>query len=137
MKENLDVFAARLRQLRIEKDWRQGDLAEQTGLGQSQICRFEKGDQAPTWDSLLLLSEALDCTVDYLVCKNAPRQRLTREEVDRWKLVETCLSMEASETFLLHLLTVVATKLFHKPVSKSREGALRMVQALIAEELET
>lgn len=137
MKQNFDVFAARLRELRWEKDWRQGDLAEESGLSQARISRYERGEQTPTADSLIKLSRALDCTVDYLVWQEAPRKRMTDEEVRRWELVEACLEMQESEAFLLQLLMLVAMKLLHTPASATRKGTLRLVQALVSEEMES
>lgn len=131
MKLNLDVFASRLRELRYEKNWRQGDLAAHSGVSQADVSRYERGERAPTGESLMKLCRALDCTMDYLVFEKATRRRLTEQELQRLDLVNTCLEMQESEAFLLQLMMAVAVKLMRKPPSPDRKGALRLVQALI------
>lgn len=137
MKQDLDVFAARLRELRWEKNWRQEDLAEKSGLTQADISRYECGERGPTGESMVKLCRALDCTMDYLMFEKAARRRLTAGELSRLELMETFLDLQESEGFLLQLLLMIAVKLLHKPPSPIRKGALRVVQTLIKGEGES
>jgi len=63
-----DKVAAR----RIEMKLSQRELAELCGTTQSAIARFERGGRPPRIDTLLRISEALDCE---LVVELRPRTR--------------------------------------------------------------
>ncbi|MDE7401183.1 MAG: helix-turn-helix domain-containing protein, partial [Clostridia bacterium] len=54
------IFAQRLKELRIESELTQVQLAEKVGCNQSMIARWEKGECEPTLSSLVKLSEILN-----------------------------------------------------------------------------
>lgn len=60
-------FPERLRRLRLEREWQQKDLAEISGIHRSQLSAYEIGRYRPSWEALIQLAEAIDCTVDYLM----------------------------------------------------------------------
>lgn len=69
-------FNERLKQLRLEKEWLQKDLAKKIGVGRTTITRYETGEISPDIDKLIELSNIFDCSLDYLLgksnVKNAP-----------------------------------------------------------------
>jgi transcriptional regulator with XRE-family HTH domain len=70
----------RIRQLRKERKWSQGDLATAVGGDAGQISRYENGHIAPSADAIVRLAEALDVSCDYLLLDDAPRRPLHAAE---------------------------------------------------------
>ena len=60
----LKQFAARLKELRIEKGLTQPRLAELAGLTKAGIANLEQGRREPSWATVVALCAALgiDCT---------------------------------------------------------------------------
>ena len=56
-----------LRQMRRSMKITQVELAEKTGIKQSTISSIENGINKPAIDTLLLISDALGCTVSELI----------------------------------------------------------------------
>ena len=57
----------RIREVRISKNVSQKDLAIAVNISQTALCNYEKGNREPRIETLILISEALDCTIDELV----------------------------------------------------------------------
>lgn len=55
-----DRLARRVRELRLESNMSQRDLAEQAGIRQALVSRIERGEANATLDSMLRLAIALD-----------------------------------------------------------------------------
>lgn len=63
------IIAKRIRELRLENGLTQKALSEKVLCDQSMIARWEKGECEPTASAILKLSEALNCSCDYLLGK--------------------------------------------------------------------
>lgn len=63
------IIAKRIKEMRIEKKLTQKQLAEQVGCSPSMVTRWEKEECEPTASAIVKLSEALNCTTDYLLGK--------------------------------------------------------------------
>ena len=72
--EPLMALANRVKQLRSEHSWSQGDLAERVGADPAQISRYENGRITPSADALVRLAEVFDVSCDYLLVDEAPRR---------------------------------------------------------------
>lgn len=59
-------FPERLRALREKKDWKQADLARASGLSQGLISLYESGKNEPLLSNLMILANALHCTLEDL-----------------------------------------------------------------------
>jgi transcriptional regulator with XRE-family HTH domain len=64
----------RIKELRTEHRWSQGDLAAKVGADAGQISRYENGHISPSADAVVRLAEALDVSCDYLLVDDAPRR---------------------------------------------------------------
>ena len=64
------MFTDRLKELRIEKNLTQKQLADMLMLSKNSICEYEKGRSEPNIDTLVKLSDIFDCSIDYLVGKS-------------------------------------------------------------------
>lgn len=54
---------------RLKKGWKQSQLAEKVGVQTYSISRYETGEQYPSIETLLRLSEVLGVSVDFLLGK--------------------------------------------------------------------
>ena len=65
--ELADEVAARIRQARTQRGWRQKDLAEATGIARPNIARLESGRRMPKVSTLHKISGALGIPVETLL----------------------------------------------------------------------
>lgn len=70
----LMALAERVKHMRNEHGWSQGDLAERIGADPAQISRYENGRITPSADALIRLAETFDVSCDYLLLDDAPRR---------------------------------------------------------------
>ena len=64
---SLIIFNQRLKELRIEKQLSQKELADLVSTGQSSISAWERGEREPLAHQLVDLARFFDCSVDYLL----------------------------------------------------------------------
>lgn len=64
----------RVKQLRKEHGWSQGELAERVGGDPAQISRYENGRITPSADAVVKLAEVFDVSTDYLLVEDSPRR---------------------------------------------------------------
>jgi transcriptional regulator with XRE-family HTH domain len=67
-----DYVAANLVRMRVAKGWTQADLAVRAKLAERTVSRIETGMNAPGWETLQMLAEALGCTDLDLMAEPAP-----------------------------------------------------------------
>ena len=68
-------FGARTKELRKQKKWTQKELANKIDIRFAQLNKYECGLHAPPLDKLILLAEALDTTVDFLLTGDRSDER--------------------------------------------------------------
>uniref|UniRef100_UPI003F68E8A6 helix-turn-helix domain-containing protein n=1 Tax=Streptococcus pluranimalium TaxID=82348 RepID=UPI003F68E8A6 len=61
------MFSERLKQLRIDRNLRQKDIAEYFGTSPQSYAQWEKGLRKPSQDSLEKLAKFFDVSIDYLL----------------------------------------------------------------------
>ncbi|MBQ4542378.1 MAG: helix-turn-helix transcriptional regulator [Clostridia bacterium] len=61
-----NTFGNILKELRLEKNMSQTELAKQIGVGKSIISLWEKDECEPTLSKLIALAEFFGVTIDYL-----------------------------------------------------------------------
>ncbi|MGI8663236.1 MAG: helix-turn-helix domain-containing protein [Acidimicrobiales bacterium] len=74
------ALADRVKHLRNEHGWSQGDLAERVSADPAQISRYENGRITPSADALIRLAETFDVSCDYLLVDTAPRRPFASPE---------------------------------------------------------
>lgn len=57
----------KVKKLMIEKNISQKKLSELSGITESSVCRYLKGDRTPRIDIVVNFAKALDVEVDYLL----------------------------------------------------------------------
>lgn len=60
------ALGEKIKKLRKEKVLNQADLAEQTGVTQQQVAKWESGKSTPPMDKLVLLSGLFNVGIDHL-----------------------------------------------------------------------
>jgi transcriptional regulator with XRE-family HTH domain len=65
--ELLKEFGDNLRDILIEYQMTQAELAEETGMSEATISRYIKGERMPTLRSLVNLIYVLECDPDELI----------------------------------------------------------------------
>lgn len=63
----MDVFAERLKDLRIEKGLTQGQLAKRTGISRSAITMWEQRTRIPSAVAIIILAKFFGVSSDYLL----------------------------------------------------------------------
>lgn len=61
------IFKERLKQLRLENNMLQKELAEKIGVARSSVTKYELGTGEPNLETLLKLCDIFDCSLDYLL----------------------------------------------------------------------
>lgn len=60
----------RIKELRTEKGLLQSDVAKYINKSERMVGFYENGKRDPNTDTLIKLSELLDASVDYILCKS-------------------------------------------------------------------
>lgn len=64
----------RLRALRKEKKLTQIALQMHTGIEQALLSKFETGERIPPTESLIILADFYDVSIDFILCRTDKRQ---------------------------------------------------------------
>ena len=71
VQNNTTLFGKRLKQLRINKDWSQSDLAAKLKIDTQRVSKFERGITRPPLEVLPKLAELFEVSLDYLITGNS------------------------------------------------------------------
>lgn len=63
----MEKFSKRLKELRLEKELTQAQLANATGLSRSAIGFWENGERIPLASVIIILAKYFGVTTDYLL----------------------------------------------------------------------
>lgn len=63
----MNKFAERLKELRMENDLSQNELAKRLNISVACVNRWENGLRVPNIDSIISLCEYFDCSAYYLI----------------------------------------------------------------------
>lgn len=90
--EELEVFARQLRQLRKAAGLTQPEMAEQSGIAQTTLSRWEQAQSEPTLSGIRKLAQFFQCSTDVLCGLAAPPEKLRAgnwlldvDAMERWK----------------------------------------------------
>ena len=75
-------ISQRIKNLRVSMKLKQIELAQKIGVGKTTISNWETGYSSPDNDSLIKLSEILDCTVDYLLGISEDKQNIVIKPIE-------------------------------------------------------
>lgn len=83
----LDI-GKKITELRKAKNWSQSDLAKAVQASRDIIGKYERGENSPSIEMTIKLSEALDVTVDYLLGKER-FGKYDKEAVERLQEIQS------------------------------------------------
>jgi transcriptional regulator with XRE-family HTH domain len=119
------AFAARIRKLRLEKGLTQRDVARLIGCEVVLISRYERGEGLPKFDTLALLSDALQVSTDELILGRSASETAAQPPIQNVLLLERFRELQAlpreDQSVVIHLVDAVLAK--HRV-----EGALAPVR---------
>lgn len=101
-KNNDDLsFSNTLRQLRKNKDWSQGQLAQKAGIDLQKISKYERGVSSPPITTLVKIAAALGVSLDYLVTgRNTSAEKMKNAQlIERIEEIEK-LPTEYQDTLI-------------------------------------
>lgn len=64
-----DFMDNNLRQLRKERKLTQVELQMHTGIEQSLLSKFENGERIPPTETLIILANFYNVSIDYILCR--------------------------------------------------------------------
>ena len=64
-----DIMQNNLRKLRKENNLTQVALQMQTGIEQALLSKFENGERIPPTESLIILADFYNVSIDYILCR--------------------------------------------------------------------
>lgn len=62
----MNEFPQRLQRMRERRRISRGVMSELCGLSKSVIAKYERGERQPKLETLIILAEFFDCSIDYL-----------------------------------------------------------------------
>ena len=63
----METFPERLQKMRERRRISRAIMSELCGLSKSMISKYERGEKQPKLETLVVLSDFFDCSIDYLV----------------------------------------------------------------------
>lgn len=90
---NYSAIGHRIRQYRLARDLSQEVLSEMSDVTPAHFSHIERGNTKPSLPTLIRIANALNVSIDDLLCDNVERSRHVRiKDVDR--LLEDCTQQE-------------------------------------------
>ncbi len=87
------AIGRRIREYRLEHDFSQEVLSEKSDVTPAHFSHIERGNTKPSLPTLIRIANALDVSIDDLLCDNVEKSRHVRvRDVDR--LLEDCTPQE-------------------------------------------
>lgn len=111
----------RVRDLRKEQGWSQGELAEKVGADPAQISRYENGRITPSADVVVRIAEVFNVSTDYLLVDDAPRRAFRRGDEALGDRLATLSELSPDD---LHLVTSFVDALVTKTRLKTLAGGV-------------
>ena len=66
--------------LRVTNDYTQLKVQMETGISQSMLSKYERGDLIPTTENLMILADFYNTSLDYLMDRTAKKEKYPPKE---------------------------------------------------------
>lgn len=100
----------RIKAKRIEKGFTQEQLSEMVNIGPSHMSHIESGSTVPSFDVFISILNALDCSADDLLCREATA---AKPILNSW-LSELVADCDSTETKILTDIVIAAKQTLRK-----------------------
>ncbi len=105
------ILGERIRQLRVEQDWNQSDLASRIGTDRRQISRYENGHITPSLEVLSRIAKSFNTSADYLLFDDVPRRPLyLRDQALAERLGQLHHLSAEDKASLIHVLDALVAR---------------------------
>lgn len=98
------MLGKRIAYLRKKRNLSQYELAERLGFSRGKLANYEQGSRQPDYDTLRIIADFFDVSVEYLLYGEAKQDKLPvlseKDEKDIAKKLESILSSMDSDTGL-------------------------------------
>lgn len=98
---DMSMIGSRIKKRRKELSLTQTDIKEKTGISSGNMSDIERGNRLPAAATLILLSEALQCSIDYLLTGKTPYQEITGQDLDFLNILHEISKDDQEELFLI------------------------------------
>jgi transcriptional regulator with XRE-family HTH domain len=98
------TFGEKLKELRIEKNWKQDTIANEIGTDNRAISLYENNKISPSIDTVVRIAQVFNISIDYLLIDDYPRRPLYLNDnsiVDKLQYLEALTRQEKEAVFLL------------------------------------
>ena len=100
----------RIKEKRIQKGLTQEKLSERIGVGPSHMSHIESGSTVPSFEVFISILNALDCSADELLCREAA---VSKPLLNSW-LSELVADCDPTETKILSDILIAAKQTLRK-----------------------
>lgn len=95
------MIGNRIKKRRKELCLTQIDIKEKTGISSGNMSDIERGNRLPAAPTLVLLSEVLQCSIDYILTGKTPYQEISSQDMDFLKLLHDISKDDQEELYLI------------------------------------
>ena len=122
MRETKLPLGERMKRLRQERGWSQGELARRIGGDGRQISRYENSRIVPSVEVLAKIAEALDVSTDFLLFEGIARRPLHVPDNGIAERLGDLRDLgEDDRRSLLHILDALVTKTKVRSLAREME----------------
>lgn len=120
-------FNARIRELRVENKWSQSLLAQKAKVSQQTIAAWERGIK-PNIDTLLLLADIFNVSVDYLLGRTNKKGIVLSVDEIKKRYPELAEKLDALEIDFLNLEADVSEEQLIKSAQQTLDRAIKKMK---------
>lgn len=95
-------FSQKIKELRIEKNWKQDTLAKEIGTDIRQISLYENGKTSPSIETIVKIAQTFNVSIDYLLIEEYPRRPLILKDnsvIEKIQNIELLTQEEKTSVF--------------------------------------
>ena len=119
-----NTLSERLKALRTRHDMSQQKLAESLNLSRELLSNYEQGRREPDYNTLILISNFFDVSVDYMLGVTKIEKRLLHESVsDKYNCLMTDISGLSKESLTELEKYINLLKMRDEQTAKNKEKA--------------
>ncbi len=102
MLSNMDEIGKRIRTKRIENSLKQQTFAEKIHIDKSSLNRYENGKQTPSLETIVLISQGLNVSIDYLLYgeENNLIQKISKNPVTHERRILSAIAFLAESDYI-------------------------------------
>lgn len=96
------TFGEKLKELRIEKNWKQETIAKEIGTDNRAISLYENNKISPSIETVIKIAQVFNVSIDYLLIEDYPRKPLYFKDnsiIDKLNIFDKLTDKERDSIF--------------------------------------